>query len=85
MWESLSEKHPRHVKAESRRGRVARTGFVCRTGRQCAWQYPDAKVTEFLVQSMTRLCFLSQVFPRIICQPAKLDRKSTRLNSSHVD
>ena len=51
---------------------VARTSFVCRTGRQCAWQYPDAKATEFLVQSIAGLCSLSQVFPRIICQPANL-------------
>ena len=51
---------------------VARTGVVCRTGRQCAWQYPDAKATEFLVQSMTGLCFLSKVFPRIICQSPNL-------------
>ena len=62
MWDSLSEKHPRHVKAESCREHVARTGFVCRTGRQCAWQYPDAKVTEFLVQSITGLCFFEPGF-----------------------
>ena len=38
---------------------VARTGFVCGSGRQCSWQYPDPKATEFLVQSITGLCFLS--------------------------
>ena len=43
-----------------------------RVGRQLAWQYPDEKVTVFLVQSITGLCFLSQVFPRIMFQPASL-------------
>ena len=41
-------------------------------GRQCAWQNPEAKVTEFRAQSMTGLCFLSQVFPKIMFQPANL-------------
>ena len=43
-----------------------------RVGRQLAWQCPDEKVMVFLVQCITGLCFLSQVFPRIMSQPASL-------------
>ena len=48
------------------------TGCGAQVGKQWARQQPDPKVTVFFVQSITGLCLFSQVFPRIIFQPASL-------------